>query len=106
MTRKDFKPLMPKSPARKFISYPHGPETEETELEQEESPAAAEVQTAENSKSEGYRVSKLAAKTKHLHLLVQPKLFEAIKAQAKQQQYKSVNDFIHTLLYRACVTED
>ena len=75
------------SPAMQFISTP----IEETE-ERKSSPGT------ENA-PEGYKVNPLyiEKRSKRLQLLVQPSLYDKIKAQADAESC-SVNDFIHRVL--------
>lgn len=73
------------NPAMQFISTP----ITETETTREEAP-------------EGYKVNPLyiEKRSKRLQLLIQPNLYERVKAQADGEGC-SVNDFIHRVLEEA-----
>lgn len=75
------------NPAMQFISTP----AEETEI-REGTPRAGEA-------PEGYKVNPLyiEKRSKRLQLLIQPSLYDKIKAQADAEGC-STNDFIHRLL--------
>lgn len=75
------------NPAMQFISTP----AEET-AERETSPRPEDA-------PEGYKVNPLyiEKRSKRLQLLVQPSLYDKIKAQAEKEGC-SVNDFIHRVL--------
>lgn len=81
--KKSFKAEL--NPAMQFISTP-------TEDERE-------VTTATDPAPEGYKVNPLyiEKRSKRLQLLVQPSLYDKIKAQADAEGC-SVNDFIHRVL--------
>ena len=81
--KKSFKAEL--NPAMQFISTP-------TEDERE-------VTTATAPDPEGYKVNPLyiEKRSKRLQLLVQPSLYDKIKAQADAESC-SVNDFIHRVL--------
>lgn len=83
--KKSFKAEL--NPAMQFISTP----TEETETKGN-APRAKEA-------PEGYKVNPLyiEKRSKRLQLLVQPRLYNKIKAQADAEGC-SVNDFIHRVL--------
>lgn len=83
--KKSFKAEL--NPAMQFISTP----AEET-AERENAPRAEDA-------PEGYKVNPLyiEKRSKRLQLLVQPSLYDKIKAQADTEGC-SVNDFIHRVL--------
>lgn len=85
MARKTFKDNI--NPAMQFITAP----AEETE------------QTAASVKApEGYKLNPLfvETKSKRLQLLIQPSLYDKLKAKA-QSEGKSVNDTVNTILQEA-----
>lgn len=86
--KKSFKENL--NPAMQFISTP----AEEAET-RTETPRAGEA-------PEGYRVNPLyiEKRSKRLQLLVQPSLYDKIKAQADAEG-SSVNDYIHKALEEA-----
>lgn len=83
--KKSFKAEL--NPAMQFISTP----TEETETRE----TASRTETA----PEGYKVNPLyiEKRSKRLQLLVQPSLYDRVKARADAESC-SVNDFIHRVL--------
>ena len=82
MTKKSFKEDI--TPAMRFISPPTI-----------EAPAVTERGTA----PEGYKLNPLYVETKsrRLQLLLQPSLYEKIKAQAQREE-KSINELVHLIL--------
>lgn len=83
--RKTFKENI--SPAMQFITRP-----------EETSPPASQAEAP----PEGYKLNPLYIETrsKRLQLLLQPSLYARVKARADQEG-KSVNDLIHTILEEA-----
>lgn len=82
--KKSFKDVI--NPAMQFISQPVIEETPQEKKQESQTPTLP---------PKGYKY--IESRSKRLQLLIQPSLFEKVKAIA-QSENKSVNDFIHTLL--------
>lgn len=82
--KKSFKDVI--NPAMQFISQPV------TEAPAHETKQESQMATLP---PKGYKY--IESRSKRLQLLIQPSLFEKVKAIA-QSENKSVNDFIHTML--------
>jgi len=96
-TKKTFKNVS--NPALQFIS---GAETEA------ETPAKTIAEREETAKApEGYKVNPLYIETrsKRLQLVVQPSLYEKVKAKAEGEGV-SVNEYIHHILENATKEEN
>lgn len=82
------------NPALQFISAPEEAAAGNPEQEQQ-TPAKPEP-------PEGYKINPLyiETKSKRLQLLLQPSLYEKVKARAKREG-RSVNELIHSILEEA-----
>ena len=81
------------NPALQFISTPE---------EAAEAPEREQVTPTKHQPPEGYKVNPLyiETKSKRLQLLLQPSLYEKIKARANQEG-RSVNELVHSILEEA-----